>query len=112
MTTLSDRKNGSSARERVDKTGDNLLDGSLNKSGGKGEKAGETLLDVQLESDDKLFIYDIHENPPILMTIFFAMQVSSRFKSVVCNVFGLNSFKPLSHRQSLARIGKEKMHCE
>ena len=42
---------------------------------GDDEKNVDTLLNVIFEPEDKPFIYDVHENPPILMTLFFAMQV-------------------------------------
>ena len=39
------------------------------------EKTSDALLDVLIETDTKPFIYDVDENPPLFMTICFAMQV-------------------------------------
>ena len=39
------------------------------------DEKNDTLLNVIFEPEDKPFIYDVYENPPILMTLFFAMQV-------------------------------------
>ena len=39
------------------------------------EKTSDALLDVLIEADTKPFIYDVDENPPLFMTICFAMQV-------------------------------------
>ena len=30
---------------------------------------------LQMDEDDRLFHYDVFENPPIPMTVFFALQV-------------------------------------
>ena len=54
------------------------------------EKSAEAT-GVIIESDDKPFIYDVHENPPILMTIFFAMQVCYLF--FLLHVFILPSYQ-------------------
>ena len=43
------------------------------------EKTNDALLDVTIEADTNPFIYDVDETPPLVMTIFFAMQVKTYF---------------------------------
>ena len=59
---------------KSENNGKDFTDGSLKIQQSDIEK-NAALLEVIVETDDKPFIYDVHENPPILMTIFFAMQV-------------------------------------
>ena len=70
---LKERRNIKS--ENVEK---DFLDGSV-KTQQPDIERNAALSDVVVETDDKFFIYDVHENPPVLMTVFFAMQVSCHF---------------------------------
>ena len=46
----------------------------VNDAGKKTPLADDTLVEVEVD-DDKLFHYDVFENPPVVMTFIFAMQV-------------------------------------
>ena len=67
MTATKGKINVDGPEDRGKETGD--------RKTGDAEKNVDTLLNVIFEPEDKPFIYDVHENPPVLMTLFFAMQV-------------------------------------
>ena len=70
---MSEDSNQLFLKERHTNNGKDFTDGSVKIQHSYVEN--NALLEVIVETDDKPFIYDVHENPPILMTIFFAMQV-------------------------------------
>ena len=68
------------------------------------EKTSDALLDVLIETDTKPFIYDVDENPPLFMTICFAMQVRIIIVLITLCLNPLKTRNPQSKAGTLAII--------